>query len=72
PLSRRLRRLCSHWKYGTRCHTDGINLLVDYGPSGKYTFPAIPIEVAVLGHGVATSVHWLPAHLQLVLNALHS
>lgn len=72
PLSRRLRRLCSHWKYGTRCHTDGINLLVDYSPSGKYTFPAIPIEVAVLGHGVATSVHWLPAHLQLVLNALHS
>lgn len=69
-MSRRLRKLCSRWKHGTRCHTDGKNLLVDYQSSGKFTFPAIPIEIAALGHGVATAVHWLPAHLQLVITAL--
>ena len=71
-LSRRLRRLCSRWKHGTRCHTDGQNMLVDYQPSGQFTFPAIPIELAALGHGVATAVHWLPAHLQLIITALRS
>lgn len=69
-MSHRLRKLASRWKHGTRCHTDGQNLLVDYQPSGQFTFPAIPIEMAALGHGVATAVHWLPAHLQLVINAL--
>lgn len=69
-MSRRLRKLCSRWKHGTRCHSDGKNLLVDYQSSGKFTFPAIPIEMAALGHGVATAVHWLPAHLRLVISAL--
>jgi hypothetical protein len=47
-------------------------MLVDYQPSGQFTFPAIPIELAALGHGVATAVHWLPAHLQLIITALRS
>lgn len=68
----RVRDLCARLKHGIRCHTDGLNLLVDYEPSGEAIFPGIPIEQTVLGHGVATTVTWLPAHLQLVLTALQT
>ncbi len=68
----RFRDLCARWQCGTRCHADGINLLVDYQPSGDRTFPGIPIESSVMGHGVATSVRWLPAHLGLIEQTLNA
>jgi len=68
--TKRLRDTCARWKCGTRCHTDGQNLLVQYIPSGSLTPFGRPIEISLLGHGVATSVRWLPAHLKLVVEAL--
>ncbi|MEY3459345.1 MAG: hypothetical protein RL215_2502 [Planctomycetota bacterium] len=76
PLTLRLmprggiRDLCARWQHGVRCHSDGLNLLVDYEPSGDRIFPNRPLESAVMGHGVATSIRWLPAHLQQVEIAL--
>ena len=67
----KLRDTCARWKTGTRCHSDGRNLLVEYEPSGRTTSLASPIEEALLGHGVATTLEWLPAHLALVLKALN-
>ena len=67
----RLRDLCVIWKTGTRSHTDGINLLVDYKPSGMMKF-GMPLEQCVFGHGVATTTPWLPAHLKLVTETLLS
>ena len=67
----RVRDLCARWQPGTRCHADGVNLLVDYEPSGDRTFPGIPIESSVMGHGVATSLRWLPAHLDLIEQTLN-
>ncbi len=61
--------MCARWKTGTRCHADGQNLLVEYEPCGR-TSMAIPIEEALLGHGVATTINWLPSHLALVMEAL--
>ena len=29
-----------------------------------------PIELSLLGHGVATTIRWLPTHLKLVMDAL--
>lgn len=66
----RLRNTCYRWKQGTRCHDDGLNLLVSYQPSGESVL-GLPLEFTVFGHGVATTVKWLPAHLQLVLDSLH-
>jgi hypothetical protein len=66
----RIRDLCGRWMQGTRCHADGVNLLVNYVASGDRTFPGIPIESAVMGHGVATSIRWLPAHLRLIEQTL--
>ena len=68
--TKRLRDTCFYWKQGTRCHTDGINLLVDYFPSGDQTSIGQSVETALLGHGVATTVKWLPTHLQLVMEAI--
>ena len=62
----RLRFLCARWKTGTRCHTDGHNLLVDYRP-GEASTSRRPVESSVFGHGVATTLKWLPAHLDLLL-----
>jgi hypothetical protein len=67
--SQRVRNACARWKQGTRCHADGINLLVDYQPSGRILFPNISLEAAAMGHGVATSVNWLPAHLDAIVKA---
>ena len=67
--SQRLKDLCSRWKTGTRCHADGLNLLVDYQPSGR-TVANGTVESSLFGHGVATTVDWLPAHLALVLQRL--
>lgn len=66
----RLRNTCYRWKQGTRCHTDGLNLLLNYQPSGESVL-GVPLESIVFGHGVATTVKWLPAHLRLVLDSLH-
>lgn len=66
----RLRNTCYRWKQGTRCHTDGLNLLLSYQPSGESVL-GLPLESTVFGHGVATTVKWLPAHLRLVLDSLH-
>lgn len=65
-----LKDACARWKTGTRCHADGLNLLIDYDPCGRTTTIGQPIERSVLGHGVATTIDWLPTHLSLVLNAL--
>ncbi|MEQ9410873.1 MAG: hypothetical protein RIK87_24385 [Fuerstiella sp.] len=69
-LPRRVGTACARWKTGTRCHADGQNLLVEYEPCGRLTPLGTPIEESILGHGVATTIDWLPAHLDLVLNAL--
>ena len=66
----KLRDTCARWKTGTRCHDDGRNVLVEYEPCGRKTALGSPIEEALLGHGVATTLDWLPAHLALVLKAL--
>ncbi|HIE95710.1 MAG TPA: hypothetical protein EYG03_03895 [Planctomycetes bacterium] len=71
-VPQQLRDTCARWKTGTRCHGDGRNLLVEYEPSGRTTPLASPIEETLLGHGVATTLAWLPAHLALVLQALSS
>lgn len=65
----RLRDTCYRWKQGTRCHTDGLNILVDYEPSGEAVL-GLPLESSVFGHGVATTVKWLPAHLRLVIDSI--
>lgn len=67
---KRIRDACYRWKTGTRCHADGLNLLVDYEPSGDLTPLGLPIETSVFGHGVATTVRWLPTHLKLVMESL--
>lgn len=67
-ISSRLRNACARWKTGTRCHTDGLNLLVEYEPCGRLSV-LMPIEESMFGHGVATTVNWLPAHLALVMQA---
>lgn len=69
-LPQRVRDACARWKTGTRCHADGKNLLVEYQSSGLETPLHNPIEEAILGHGVATSVAWLPTHLTLIINQL--
>lgn len=66
---KQLRQLCARWKQGTRCHTDGHNILVDYQPSGRIVADR-PVEQSVFGHGVATTVDWLPAHLALLLKRM--
>lgn len=65
-----IRDVCARWKTGTRCHADGHNLLVDYQPCGRRTSLGQPIEQSVLGHGVATTLDWLPRHLSLILETL--
>jgi len=67
---RRLQEACALWKTGTRCHTDGLNILVNYEPSGRTTTLGKPIENALLGHGVATTIDWLPTHLAAVMEGL--
>lgn len=64
----RIANALAWWKTGTRCHADGHNLLVDYEPSGRKTSLG-PIENSLFGHGVATTVDWLPSHLALVIEA---
>jgi hypothetical protein len=63
-----LKEVCGHWKTGTRCHSDGINLLVDYEPCGRKTVTRRPIEESMFGHGVATVKDWLPRHLALIMH----
>lgn len=69
-LPEHVRKVCGWWKAGTRCHADGKNLLVEYQPSGRRTRLTVPIEASVFGHGVATTLDWLPAHLELVQQQL--
>lgn len=69
-LSKSLRDTCARWKLGTRCHGDGINMLIDYVPSGQLTSLGQELETAIMGHGVATTLKWLPAHLNVVMEAL--
>ncbi len=65
-----LRDACARWKTGTRCHADGLNLLLEYKPCGRRTRLGRPIEQSILGHGVATTIDWLPTHLSLILESL--
>ena len=69
-VPKRIRDACARWKTGTRCHTDGQNILVRYNECGRKTHLGNPIEEALLGHGVATTTDWLPAHLSLVIGSL--
>ncbi|MCA9058206.1 MAG: hypothetical protein KDA85_06890, partial [Planctomycetaceae bacterium] len=65
-----MRDLCIRWKTGTRCHTDGLNLLLNYEPSGDTSPLGRPLETSLLGHGVATTCRWLPVHLKLIIEGL--
>lgn len=65
-----VRDACARWKTGTRWHTDGLNLLCEYDPCGRQTKTGQPIEHSMFGHGVATTIEWLPTHLALVLKVL--
>lgn len=67
-----VRDTCARWKTGTRCHSDGLNLLLDYHPTGLKTPMGWPLEQSLLGHGVSTTEAWLPAHLKIVMEALES
>lgn len=69
-IPKKVRDTCVRWKAGTRCHADGRNFLVDYEPSGDLSVIGRPLELSLLGHGVATTVRWLPAHLKLILDAM--
>ena len=69
-MPKQVRDICVRWKTGTRCHSDGINLLVDYELCGDLSTIGRPIELSLFGHGVATSVRWLPTHLKLVMEAM--
>ncbi len=69
-MPKKVRDTCVRWKAGTRCHADGRNYLVDYEPSGDLSVIGRPLELSLLGHGVATTVRWLPAHLKLILDAM--
>ena len=64
-----LQHLCARWKTGTRCHADGHNLLVDY-QSDNPEHAGASSETSVFGHGIATTLQWLPAHLALLLNRM--
>lgn len=66
----KVRNACARWKLGTRCHADGRNLLLEYEPCGRKSRLLRPIEESVLGHGVATTIDWLPTHLGLVMDWL--
>ena len=70
PVPKRIRDVCERWKTGTRCHDDGSNLLVDYEPGGRTTSLGFPVEQSLFGHGVATTLDWLPTHLALVMEQL--
>jgi hypothetical protein len=45
-------------------------MLIDYIPSGQRTSLGQEVETTVMGHGVATTLKWLPAHLNVVMEAL--
>ena len=47
-----------------------MNLLVDYKLCGDVSTIGQPIELSLLGHGVATTIRWLPTHLKLVMEAM--
>lgn len=66
----RIREACARWRPGTRCHSDGHHLLLEYEPSGRKTKLGSPVENTRFGHGVATTTTWLPVHLALVMRAL--
>ncbi len=65
-----LQTLCARWTTGTRCHTDGLNLLVQYEPSGLTASFRTPLESTLFGHGVYTTIPWLPAHLELLMDVM--
>lgn len=65
-----LQTLCARWTTGTRCHTDGLNLLVQYEPSGLTASFRTPLESTLFGHGVYTTIPWLPAHLEMLMDVL--
>jgi hypothetical protein len=67
---KKVRDACARWKAGTRCHTDGRSLLVDYAFTGRKTKLLLPIEQSVFGHGVATTIDFLPTHLGFIMDAL--
>jgi hypothetical protein len=62
--------LCARWKAATRCHSDGLNLLVQYEPSGLTTAFGTALESSLFGHGVYTTTPWLASHLQLLLDVM--
>lgn len=68
-LPKKIRHTCARWATGTRCHTDGRNLLLQYEASGHQSRLGVPIEESMFGHGVATSEAWLRAHLGLIIQA---
>ncbi len=69
-VPKQIRTLCGRLKTGTRCHADGLNLLIDYIPIGSLNAYGRPLETSIMGHGVTTTLTWLPAHLRLVIEAI--
>ena len=67
---KKVRDTCARWKAGTRCHADGLSLLVDYAFTQRKTKLLLPIEQSVFGHGVATTIDFLPTHLGFIMDAL--
>lgn len=65
-----LQTLCARWTTGTRCHTDGLNLLIQYEPSGLTASFRTPLETTLFGHGVYTTIPWLPVHLKLLMDIM--
>lgn len=69
-MPKKVRDTCVRWKTGTRCHSDGTNLLVDYELSGDNSAIGRPLELSLLGHGVATTIRWLPTHLKMIMETM--
>jgi hypothetical protein len=59
---------CRRWRTATRMHTDGRNLLVKF--EGFHMTRFGDARQALVGHGIYTVTHWLPAQLDLVMEWL--
>lgn len=58
------------WKTAPRLHTDGQNVLARFSPTQTTRFG--PEHATILGHGVYTTVNWLPRILWETLGVLES
>ena len=59
---------CRRWKTATRMHADGRNLMVKF--DGFHMTRFGDARQALVGHGIYTVTHWLPAQLDLIMEWL--